>query len=236
LPYLTPETIPADKICRSLFIPNDRQIIGCVLGALEELTYPYNWEHFGAVEPPDIADAMRDMFDDFSFNVGVCRVVGEIVLYAGDTSPNPNWLPCDGSSVLRADYPDLFTIIGTVYGSVDGTHFNIPDLRGRVVVDAGSGSGLTPRAVGDAFGEETHTLVTSEMPGHTHTDTGHTHVEGIAVPAVGAALIGVPIPSSIPGVGVTGVGSAAITGTGGDGAHNNVQPSLAMTYLIVALP
>jgi len=55
------------------------------------------------------------------------------------------------------------------------------------------------------------------------------------VPAVGAALVGVPIPSSVPGVGVTGVGNAALSSAGSDGAHNNMQPSLALNYFIVAL-
>jgi len=59
-------------------------------------------------------------------------------------------------------------------------------------------------------------------------------VEGIAVPALGAALVGVPIPSAIPGVGVTGIGSASISATGGSGSHNNIQPSFSLNYYIVA--
>lgn len=163
-------------------------------------------------------------------------MVGEIICYAGPTSPDSKWLSCDGSSLVRADYPDLFAILGTAFGSVDGTHFNIPDLRGRVGVGIGTGTGLSSYSLGDVAGEETHTLTTPETPSHSHTDTGHSHTEISATPSIGAAVTGVPVPSAVPGVAVTGTGFAGITSTGGDGSHNNLQPLVALNYLIVALP
>lgn len=163
-------------------------------------------------------------------------MIGEIITFAGDVSPDPTrWLECDGASILRADYPDLFAIIGTIYGSADGTHFNLPDYRGRTVGGSGTGPGLTARAVGDQYGEEDHVLTVAELASHTHTDAGHTHVEGNATPAVGAAIVGVPIPSAIPSVGVTGSGSASITSTGSDAGHNTIGPRNTALYLIVAL-
>jgi microcystin-dependent protein len=232
--YLTPNAIPADTMCRVLIIPNSEELIAVVTGALNSLIVPESWTEYGALTPEQSADALSPMFDGFCFAQGVCRVIGEIICYAGSTSPDANWLGCDGASLLRADYPDLFAVVGTAYGSADGAHFNLPDLRGRSAVSMGQGTGLTNRALGDFFGEETHTLITSETPSHSHVDTGHTHGEGNALPSVGAALLGVPIPSAIPGVGVTGLGSASIANTGGDGAHNNLSPSLAVNYLIVA--
>ena len=60
--------------------------------------------------------------------------VGSISLFAGTTAPN-GWLICDGSAVSRTTYANLFSVIGTTYGSGDGsTTFNIPDLQGRVPV------------------------------------------------------------------------------------------------------
>ena len=56
---------------------------------------------------------------------------GVVVPYAGSSAPT-GWLICDGSSQLRASFAALFTAIGTTYGNVDGTHFNLPDLGGRV--------------------------------------------------------------------------------------------------------
>lgn len=213
MPYLTPDTLPADTICRVLFIPNSLDWLAQVTGALQELTFPYNWEQFGAVSVDDAVQAMSTMFDLFCFNEGVCRVVGEIVLFAGATPPDTRWLVCDGANLLRADYPSLFTVVGTTYGSVDGTHFNLPDLRDRVPMGVGT------NVLGAALGESTHTLTTGEMPAHTHTEGNAISVPGVVgeIPA----LVASP--------------STSITGSaGGGGAHNNIQPSLAMNYFIVA--
>lgn len=232
--WLTPDVPPADTICRVLVLPADFDWLAIVSGAIVELTNPNNFEEFGTSTPEDTATVFTEMFDKFSANEGICRVIGEIISYAGSTSPTGKWLVCDGTSYLRTDYPDLFAVIGTSYGALDGTHFSVPDLRGRVPIGAGAASGLTSYSIGDNGGEEAHTLITSEIPSHSHTDAGHTHVEGNAAPAVGAAITGVPVPSAVPTVGVTGAGSANILSTGGDGAHENRQPYLAITYLIVA--
>jgi microcystin-dependent protein len=235
--WLTPNTLPPDVTCRALFIPNDEQFIANVRGLLQTFTFPESFDQYGSLTPDQTADAYVPMFDAFCFQEGPCRMIGEIVTYAGASSPKPTlWLECDGSSLLRSDYPDLFVVIGTIYGATDGSHFNLPDLRGRVVVDAGSGPGLTPRAVGDNGGEETHQLTVMELASHSHTDAGHVHSEGNALPAVGAAIVGVPIPSAVPSVGVTGSASANIVASGNDVPHNTMQPFLSLLYLIVALP
>jgi len=219
--YLTPNTLPADTICRVLFIPNNAEFLANVTGALQLLTFPINFVEYGALTPQQTADAYVPMFDAFCFNEGTCRVIGEIISYAGPTSPDPKWLPCDGSSLLRVDYPDLFNVIGTVYGAADGTHFSLPDLRGRVSVGSGTGPGLSTRALGDSFGEETHTLTVGELAAHVH-DTGNSAVLGTSAPPPLDALGPNPFP--------------AVTGsTGNDDPHNNMQPSLAINYLIVAL-
>lgn len=233
--YLTPDTLPADTVCRVLFIPNNAEFIANVIGALQVLTFASSFEPYGSLTEQETADAYATMFDAFCFNQGVCRVIGEVIAFAGDTSPDTRWLLCDGASVLRADYPDLFTVIGTTYGAVDSAHFSLPDLRGRAISGVGSGSGLSPVALGDSYGEESHTLITSEVPSHTHTDAGHTHVEGNAAPTLIAIGAGVPAASAIPSAGVTGAGSANLSSVGGDGGHNTVGPRLGINYLIVAL-
>jgi len=219
--YLTADEVPTETVCRALFIPNNREFLANVRGALQELTFPYNFVSEGGIAPEDMAAAYEPMFNAFCFNEGVCRVIGEIICYAGTTSPDPNWLPCDGSSLLRVDYPDLFDVIGTVYGAADGTHFSVPDLRGRVSVGSGTGPGLSARAVGDNFGEEEHILTVGELAAHVH-DTGNSAILGTSAPPPFDALGPNPFP--------------AVTGsTGSDDPHNNMQPSLVINYLIVAL-
>lgn len=218
--YLTPDTLPTTNRCGVLIYPDSDEFAANIRGALQELTYSYNFVQQGALTPEQTAEAYVPMFDGFCFNQGACRVIGEIIAYAGPTSPNPLWLLCDGSSLLRVDYPDLFNVIGSVYGAADASHFNLPDLRGRVPIGEGHGSGLSPRSLGDSFGEETHILTVGELASHTHS-TGNSVLLGTSVPPPFDALGPNPFPAS--------TGS-----TGNDDPHNNMQPSLAINYLIVA--
>lgn len=219
--FLTPDSSSARTTCRALFFPDDEQWIAVVTGALNLLALPDKWEKYGLLTQEEAATAWTPFFDMFCFKQGACRVIGEIIAFAGSTSPDARWLACDGASLLRTDYPDLFTVIGTTYGAVDGTHFSLPDLRGRAQIGVGTGAGLSPRALGDSLGEEQHTLTVAEMPSHVHTYTAAI-LTGTATPP--------PLDTSLPNPFPAATGS-----TGGDGAHNNMQPSLAITYLIVAL-
>ena len=108
-------------------------------------------------------------------------LVGDIRLSAR-TCDFDGWLLCNGRAVYRNAYPALFAIIGTSFGTGDGsTTFNIPDFRGRVFGAVGQGSALTNRLLGSSLGEERHKLIIPEMPLHTHTGTtdsvdNHSHV------------------------------------------------------------
>lgn len=175
----------------------------------------------------DDIDDLRELWGDEVMT----SIAGTIHMVAGATPDNA--LECDGSAYLRVDYPTLYAILDAVF-IVDADNFVVPDLRGRVPLGVGTGSGLSAYAMGDQIGEEAHQLITGELASHAHTDSGHNHTEVTAVPAVGAALVGVPIPSAIPGVGVTGTGFANIGSTGSDTPHENRQPSLALRFVIVA--
>jgi len=215
MPYLTPDEIPTDTICRVLKIPNDRAIIAAVTGALNELIYSWNWEQGGTVTPQEASQALVNMFDQFCFNEGSCRMIGEIVLFAGDTSPSEGWLLCDGASLERTTYADLFAVIGTLYGAADGSHFNIPNLSGRASIGTGPGWALS-----ETGGEQEHTLTIDEIPSHDHSIDGT--LPGLALaPGEEPVLVPSPFPS------VTGL-------TGNDNPHNNMQPYIVLNYFIVA--
>jgi len=89
---------------------------------------------------------------------------GLIMMYGGAAAPT-GWLLCDGASLLRASYSDLFTAIGTTFGSVDGTHFNVPDMRGIFARGAGTNGTLT-NANGTAFAGTLGTYQDDKMQGH----------------------------------------------------------------------
>lgn len=122
---------------------------------------------------------------------------GIVMPYAGSVDPLAilGWLPCDGASLLVADYPALFTAIGYNYGGA-GLNFNVPDLRGRVPAgfdDMSTAEGAAGRITASwadswngSGGAETVALTAAELaahthsvvdPGHVHTDSGHTHID-----------------------------------------------------------
>lgn len=218
--YLTPDVAPGSASCRALFVPDDENYLAIVRGALQELTFAYNWTKYGTLTPEEAAQSFEQMFDRFCLYTESCRVIGEIVTYAGSTSPNPNWLACDGSEIAQADYPDLYNVIGNTYGSAGTGNFILPDLRGMAPSGAGTGPGMTAVTLGQRYGAETHTLSESEMPAHTHTEGT---VTPVAIPIGPLA----PVPSGIPAIGVTG-------SAGGGQAHNIIGPRLGMSFFIVA--
>jgi len=107
--------------------------------------------------------------------------IGVIRLFAGSTAPN-GWLICNGSTVSRSDYSNLFKVIGTIYGvGNSNTTFTLPDMRGRCPIGVGTGASLTARTLGSNVGAETATLSEANMASHTHATTvgtqsaNHTH-------------------------------------------------------------
>jgi microcystin-dependent protein len=102
-------------------------------------------------------------------------ILGEIRLLAYDGSSNTSgWLPCNGQVLSIAQNQALFSVIGTVYGGNGTTTFALPDLRGRVPIGSGQGTGLTSRLIGETGGAESTTLTTQNLPAHAHTYTGAT--------------------------------------------------------------
>lgn len=104
----------------------------------------------------------------------------EVALQVGDykisvrTADINGWLVCDGRSLLIADYPELYNVIGTSFGSVDEDHFNIPDYTSCALGMFGTSAntrGLTTRTIGTFVGTETTTLSVGNLPAHSHTGT-----------------------------------------------------------------
>ena len=149
--------------------------------------------------------------------VGIPWITGEIKIWTTGTAPT-NWLICDGSAISRTTYANLFAVIGTVYGVGDGsTTFNIPNLKGKVVVGFNS-SETEFDALGETGGAKTHTLTSAQIPSHTHQVTASANTGGTGT-----------------GWADLTAGSESVTtdgGTGGGQAHNNLQPYMALNYII----
>lgn len=160
-----------------------------------------------------------DITDEREFTVArevSAMPVGTVLPYAGSSAPD-GYLICDGSAVSRSTYSNLFDVIGEIYGVGDGsTTFNIPDMRGNISVGYKSGDSDFG-SLGNTGGEKTHTLIEAEMPAHTHSQ----NVGGTNDPKLATSS------GSAPGRIETATGS-----TGGDGAHNNLQPYLVLNHII----
>lgn len=149
--------------------------------------------------------------------------VGTVLPFCGAQASIPtNFLPCDGREVSRLTYSNLFSVIGVGYGTPSsGSLFKLPDLRGRVII--GRDVGVDP--LGDTSGTETVALTLTQLPSHTHS------YDDILF-AVGAA------GSETGGDGATDANnqytstSRATTSIGSGQAHSNMQPSMAMNYMI----
>ena len=141
---------------------------------------------------------------------------GTINMFGGSTAPT-GWLICNGNAVSRTTYSGLFSIIGTTYGTGDGsTTFNLPNLKGKVVVGLDSGD-TSFDALGETGGEKTHTLTIDEIPSHTH------NLNGTKALAGGSSYEWYDNPST----------NKLPTGAkGGGGSHNNLQPYITLNYII----
>jgi len=167
-------------------------------------------------------------------------LTGTILPTVSTTAPN-GWLLCDGSAVSRTTYANLFALVGTAFGAGNGTTtFNLPDLRGRSIIGVGTGSGLSARTRGQTGGTETHQLATGEIPAHQHF-TFNTDATTAGTPNVTAAQYPTMDNSSSSNGSYDINGSATVasvgmsSSTGGNGAHNNMQPFMALSYIIRAI-
>lgn len=162
---------------------------------------------------------------------------GMVIPYLSDITPT-GWLMCNGGTVSRITYANLFAVVGTRYGAGDGaTTFNLPDFRGRALIGSGQGSGLTLRSLGDDVGEESHILTVPELAGHTHIVNNadradDTQVNWSHFDASGESFstdVQKPIqPTNAGSTQTTLVAASA----GGDVGHNTMQPSSVVSWLV----
>src|SRR5262247_1539362 len=107
--------------------------------------------------------------------------LGQIQPFGFNFAPT-GWATCDGQILSIAQNTALFSLLGTTFGGNGQTTFGLPDLRGRVPIGQGQGPGLANYTLGQTGGQETVTLITSQMPQHTHSLVGVTEAGDTNVP------------------------------------------------------
>lgn len=174
-------------------------------------------------EADDYSEAYSYMQELMEFVVcmfeGECVImpIGTTVLWHMETPPT-GWLICDGSGYLKAEYPKLYALFGDKYG-VSTDFFGVPDLRSKVPYGADFDIELD-----ETFGEATHTLTTAEIPAHSHR-----------VPKQ-SATVNAAVNVATPAARTDNPATPHITTdeTGGGGAHNNIQPSYGVYFIVYA--
>ena len=160
--------------------------------------------------------------------------VGEIRMFGGNFAP-AGWMFCEGQLLPISEYETLFNLIGTTYGGDGQSTFALPDLRGRVPLHMGQGSGLSNRTLAESGGVETVTLTTQQIPAHSHpagcdnnTNAGNSPTPGTHIWA-NQASTGVYATAFNPAVTMN---PAAGGSTGGSQPHENFMPYLCVDFII----
>jgi microcystin-dependent protein len=160
--------------------------------------------------------------------------ISEIRMFSFPFAPKW-WAQCNGQLLPIAQNQALFSLLGTQYGGNGSTNFALPDLRGRAPMSFGNGT-----VQGEAAGVENVTLLSSQMPPHTHqavgvTDTANSrNYDGAQFTA--ATNFVTQQPTNVYGVAVAMVPlGSSMTATGGSQPHNNMQPSLVVNFCIATV-
>jgi len=156
-------------------------------------------------------------------------------MFAGNFAP-AGWALCNGQLMPISQNPALFSLVGTFYGGDGKSTFGLPNLQGATPIHMGQGPNLTLRDLGDSGGEEKVTLLSSELPQHSHTAQAATSggADSPAGNAWGEAKEG-KTPLNVYTNNLASnvsMSPGALSITGGGLPHNNLAPYLVLTFVI----
>lgn len=187
------------NILKSIFtidiVPrNISGVVQAVAGNLGSSTLPWLKLYFGALL------SKLSLEDDTGGNVlfkkngnaiGGIAPIGIILPFGGTSAPG-GYLLCDGTSYLRSTWPDLFATIGTAFGAADGTHFNVPDMRGRFLRGQNASTGRDPDAssrtamnTGGNTGDNVGSIQNGQIQSHFHQVVGYSGGSAFATQETG---------------------------------------------------
>ena len=161
--------------------------------------------------------------------------LAEIRIFTGGFAPK-GWALCDGQLMSISQNTALFSLLGTTYGGNGTSNFALPNLQGCAPMQAGQGPGLSLRDLGETAGEQTVTLLQTEMPAHSHTAVAAPGTGISASPTANAWASGLKTGPALyqPSDNTNNVQMSPF-GTsiaGGSQPHNNMPPFLGLTFII----
>jgi microcystin-dependent protein len=156
------------------------------------------------------------------------------VRIVGFNFPPSGWAECNGQLMPLSQNTALFALLGTMYGGDGKSTFALPDMKGNACVHHGQGVGLSQRFIGEIGGAETVTLLTSEIPVHTHAMNAQATPSSTGTPSANVTLARSAGGSAYRAAGgPTGtMAPQELAPQGGSLPHNNLMPYLVMRYII----
>jgi microcystin-dependent protein len=159
--------------------------------------------------------------------------IGEILLVPYDFAP-VGTLNCNGQLLPISTNTALFSLLGTTYGGDGRSTFALPNLNDRTPIADGSGAGLTPRPEGESGGASVVTLLTTQIPAHTHLLNANSGTGSTASPSGGCfAANAAGVPNYAASSNSVLFNASALSATGGSQPHNNWQPYTGLKFVIV---
>jgi len=161
------------------------------------------------------------------------QYVAEIRIFGFNFAPI-GWATCNGQIMPITQNTALFSLLGTTYGGNGTSTFGLPDLQARAALAAGQGPGLSLRTLGEIGGEQTVTLLQTQMPSHNHiAQGGGDPIKGSPQSnAWGSSVKGTTRLLYAPPSSPQQMNPLALTTAGGSQPHNNLPPYLTLTYCI----
>lgn len=160
--------------------------------------------------------------------------VAEIRIFPFNFAPK-GWAFCNGQLLPISQNTALFSLLGTTYGGDGRTNFALPNLQGSAAMHPGQGPGLSLRDLGETGGEESVTLLVTEIPSHTHV--AKANIDGGSLPSPAGNVWSAPgadrdISWYAVGPANATMGPQALGATGGSLPHNNMMPYLTLNFCI----
>lgn len=165
------------------------------------------------------------------------QFVAEIRIFPFNFAPK-GWAQCDGQLLPISQNTALFSLLGTTYGGNGTSNFALPNLQGQSPMQSGQGPGLSQRVLGETGGEQTVTLLQTEMPAHAHGALAAPNNNPLPTPVNNAWASGLKTgpslytPSGGPNAGDVQMNPFALSITGGSLPHNNLMPYLTLNFCI----